>query len=232
MMRSQTRDLIIPTLALAAVALGGCASAWRPASPMATTEAPNPIEVSVSRLRHPVPANNGDVRPADQADLARFVAASEPRPGERISVLRSMAPADIAAAEQVAGALARLGLAPVVVPAPEHPAGWVEVVIDRYLAAAHDCPNWTKPAGGDSYNHMPSNFGCADQNNLAAMIVDPHDLIAGREPGPAVGDAAARPAARYEAGMTPGLGATAPAAASPSPAAASGSTAGGAAPPS
>lgn len=225
-MRRFLSGALIGAASLAAASLAGCAGPWTPAGPMATTEAPNPIQVSVSRLTHSVRVRGGQLAPADAAELARFVEASDATRGERASVLRGTAPADVAGANRVATELARLGLAPVVVATPERSAGSVEVVIERYVAAAPDCPNWTKPPGADNYNHMPSDFGCATQNNLAAMVVDPHDLIAGRDAGPLVGDAAARPTARYRAGVIPPLpnptsSGSAPAAAAPAAGAAS-----------
>ncbi|MGV8995697.1 MAG: CpaD family pilus assembly protein [Parvibaculaceae bacterium] len=51
----------------------------------------------------------------------------------------------------------------------------------QFIAVASPCGDWT-----DSYSYNPSNstvknFGCATQNNLAAMIADPADLVAPRE---------------------------------------------------
>lgn len=51
------------------------------------------------------------------------------------------------------------------------------VTADR--AVVPDCPNW-KSSGRDSAALTDSNFGCAVNSNLAAMIADPMDLIRGK----------------------------------------------------
>lgn len=50
----------------------------------------------------------------------------------------------------------------------------------QFVAVATPCGAWTEDYAYDPKNLPPSNFGCATQNNLAAMIADPADLIAPR----------------------------------------------------
>jgi pilus assembly protein CpaD len=60
----------------------------------------------------------------------------------------------------------------------------------HYVATPSACGNWAGIKARDYGNLRTPNFGCATQNNLAAMIADPHDLI---EPaGDAPPDAQAR----------------------------------------
>jgi len=65
--------------------------------------------------------------------------------------------------------------------------GSVRVVVSRRRATVANCPNWTRPAEGDFQNRSMSNYGCALNTNLAAMVANPEDLIHGRE-GSGVGD--------------------------------------------
>jgi len=51
------------------------------------------------------------------------------------------------------------------------------VTADR--AIVPDCPNW-QSSGRDSAALTDSNYGCAVNSNLAAMIADPMDLIHGK----------------------------------------------------
>lgn len=51
------------------------------------------------------------------------------------------------------------------------------VTTDR--AAVPNCPNW-KTGGLDSAAVTDSNYGCAINSNLAAMVADPMDLIHGK----------------------------------------------------
>ena len=67
--------------------------------------------------------------------------------------------------------------------------GTIRVVVSRRRANVPNCPNWSVPAQPNFNNRSMSNFGCAVNSNMAAMIADPVDLIHGRE-GTGVGDAA------------------------------------------
>ncbi len=48
----------------------------------------------------------------------------------------------------------------------------------HYVATASECGIWTGVAERDYRNLRSPNHGCATQNNIAAMVADPHDLIA------------------------------------------------------
>jgi pilus assembly protein CpaD len=60
--------------------------------------------------------------------------------------------------------------------------GTVRVVVSRSTASVPSCPDWSKTteANYNSSNH--SNYGCASNSNLAAMIADPEDLVRGQKP--------------------------------------------------
>jgi len=47
----------------------------------------------------------------------------------------------------------------------------------HYVATASKCGIWTGSRGRDYRNLRTPNFGCATQNNIAAMLADPHDLV-------------------------------------------------------
>ena len=59
-------------------------------------------------------------------------------------------------------------------------AGTVRVVASRASARVEGCPNWTDP-GIESPTRTGTNYGCATNSNLAAMIADPDDLVRGRD---------------------------------------------------
>lgn len=48
----------------------------------------------------------------------------------------------------------------------------------HYVATASECGIWSGVRGRDYRNLRSPNHGCATQNNIAAMLADPHDLIA------------------------------------------------------
>jgi pilus assembly protein CpaD len=65
------------------------------------------------------------------------------------------------------------------------PMGAVRVIVSRTTASVPNCPNYEKDRGPSSTS---SNYGCAVNSNLAAMIADPNDLVLGQA-GSVTGDA-------------------------------------------
>ena len=59
--------------------------------------------------------------------------------------------------------------------------GSVRVVVARRRAEVPGCPNWSRPAAPDFANRSMSNYGCAVNSNIAAMVANPEDLLHGRE---------------------------------------------------
>ncbi len=59
--------------------------------------------------------------------------------------------------------------------------GAVRVVVARRRAEVPGCPNWSRPAAPDFANRSMSNYGCAVNTNIAAMVANPEDLLHGRE---------------------------------------------------
>lgn len=70
-------------------------------------------------------------------------------------------------------------------PAP----GTVRVVVSRATANVPGCPDWSdRNAIGFPVSSTGSNYGCAVNGNLAAMIANPNDLVLGQT-GDGTGDA-------------------------------------------
>lgn len=63
--------------------------------------------------------------------------------------------------------------------------GTVRVVVGRAKASVPGCPDWSRPASPDFVGSTTSNFGCANNAALAAIVADPMDLVQGRDPGTA-----------------------------------------------
>ena len=69
--------------------------------------------------------------------------------------------------------------------------GTVRVIVSRAAAIVPGCPNWSdRNAVGQPVSSNSSNYGCAVNSNLAAMIADPRDLVLGQT-GSGTGDATA-----------------------------------------
>lgn len=59
--------------------------------------------------------------------------------------------------------------------------GAIKVSYIRYIAQTKPCGDWSTNLGNTFDNELPPNWGCATQQNIAAMVADPRDLVA---PGP------------------------------------------------
>ncbi len=57
--------------------------------------------------------------------------------------------------------------------------GTVRVVVTRMAAKVPGCPDNSRPAEYTFEASTSSNYGCATNSNLAAMIADPADLVRG-----------------------------------------------------
>ncbi len=62
-------------------------------------------------------------------------------------------------------------------------AGSVRVVITRSTATVPGCPDWSAKADGNFNWSSGSNYGCATNANMAAMVADPEHLLKGAETG-------------------------------------------------
>lgn len=109
--------------------------------------------------------------------------------GDSIYVDGGYADAVRAQVAQVAGNYGMLVMASAPVTAGAVSPGAVRVIVNRTRAEVPGCPNWTVPSTPTWTNTSLSNFGCAINSNLAAMVANPEDLFYGREGG-GIGNAA------------------------------------------
>lgn len=132
-------------------------------------------------------AASGGLEHADVSRLSGWFEAMKLGYGDRVSIDTSSA-GDTRAARDTVGALAaRYGLlldetAPVT--AGEIAPGNVRIVVSRIKATVPGCPDWSRAAQPDMTGHASSNYGCATNANLAAMIANPEDLVSGRSGSP------------------------------------------------
>ncbi|WP_293882201.1 CpaD family pilus assembly protein [Sphingomonas sp.] len=102
--------------------------------------------------------------------------------GDRISV--DALDGDRYARQAVANVTARYGLlveerAPVT--EGSIPPGAIRVIVSRMTASVPHCPDFGRLSQPQFTGKQASNYGCAINSNLAAMVADPHDLLAGRD---------------------------------------------------
>jgi pilus assembly protein CpaD len=175
-------------LCLASVLMAGsCAAPTNDANGMMEDGAVNhPITVEPSyqslKLSYS-PAESG-ISPADQARFDSFVADYQEHGNGSIAVSApagSMSPAMIAFfAQRINDA----GVAKdhILVATHDAPDGDLRVEINyvSYQAHTDKCGDWSQDLANTEDNDTPKNFGCAVQQNIAAQIADPRDLLAPR----------------------------------------------------
>jgi pilus assembly protein CpaD len=125
-------------------------------------------------------AGPGGLPYAEQQRLAAWFDRIGLSPGDRVSL--DDPSYDSATREVIAALAARRGAdvgGPAAAsPEPLYP-GSVRVTVSRSLAHVPGCPDWSDRSDSNLANATHSNFGCAVNANLAAMIADPEHLVHG-----------------------------------------------------
>ncbi len=180
-----------PKLTFAAVAalglaVGGCAT-----SPDRLTAANNPSLYSVHQpvvqrtdFVFDVASSPNGVSVSEQARLEAWFDSIGLRYGDLVTIDEAGGYESPAVRRDVAAVAARRGLllasasAPMTAGAVQP--GTVRVVASRATASVPGCPNWA-PAEIAATGNTSSNYGCATNSNLAAMIANPNDLVQGQD---------------------------------------------------
>ncbi len=196
-------------LLLGTVVLSGCAD-WENhmqsvLPPPAPAYADKQIVVAPQRSEHTVVfARNVSVLSAsEQAELEQFIANSGAQAGDTVLVEATQPNARRIERQRVANVttwLRRHGYATesFAVNPPEE--GSVRLQASKLVAVAPNCPNWDMHPYYEYGSQPLPNLGCADRTNLAAMVVDPQDLVNGREASKPFGRAALNGEIRYRNG--------------------------------
>lgn len=129
-------------------------------------------------------ASDGDgIGSADQKRLNEWFDVLDLRYGDRIAIDSGDGFGNEGAARDVGAAAAERGIM-VTQGAPVTPGiiapGNIRVVVTRSQASVPSCPDHRTQ--GQNFNAgNNSNYGCAINSNLAAMVADPEDLVRGRD---------------------------------------------------
>lgn len=125
---------------------------------------------------------NGELPPSEQGRLQGWLDAMNVAYGDRIAIEDPSTYGHSVAQETIRSMVERRGLLlsdGVPVTTGEVPAGSLRVVVTRTSASVPGCPDWSTKYSINFNNATSSNYGCATNSNLAAMIADPNDLIKG-----------------------------------------------------
>lgn len=124
----------------------------------------------------------GELPPSEQGRLDGWFDAMGIEYGDRIAIEDPSLYGKGPATAQVKRMVERRGLlVSDAVPVTEGavPTGYLRVTITRASARVPGCPNWERKNSSSDKNATSSNYGCAINSNLAAMVADPNDLIKG-----------------------------------------------------
>ena len=132
-----------------------------------------------------VNAGGGGLTSADQARISGWFDSLNLGYGDRISVDMgdNYSPATRDAVAEIAASYGMLLDATAPVTNGAIAPGNARVIISRTKAEVPGCPDWSRSMSEDFNSHAMSNYGCGVNTNLAAMVANPGDLIAGREGG-------------------------------------------------
>lgn len=171
------RRILIAALAASTALLGGCGTLNRGVESIkqpVVTRTDYTFDAQVTR---------DGLAPGEADRVAGWLGALKLRYGDRIAV-DDPNPYGGAARTQVAGIVNRYGLfiddrAPVT--AGQIAPGTVRVVVSRASASVPGCPDFSRNGNAEFEGSATSNFGCATNANLAAMVANPLDLVRGQE---------------------------------------------------
>jgi pilus assembly protein CpaD len=165
---------------------------------------PIAVEPSYQSLRLAYSAADSGISPADQARFAGFVSAYVEHGNGAIAV---SAPSGLNSSAMISFFAQRIndmGVSRdrILVSTHDAPDGdqRVEINYVSYQAHTEKCGDWSDDLANTASNLTPKNFGCAVQQNIAAQIADPRDLVTPRGMEAANGARRATVMGNYEQG--------------------------------
>lgn len=188
-------------LVVLSMSLGGCLS--KQGSSL-TTSSINPVHAE----RHPISVHTGSVElkvelvprmsslgAGQRSQIGQFLGGYKSIGAGQLAVISPRGRRNRTAASNVVGEIRQM-MAAAGVPARAVGFGFyspepgtvnppVVMKYNRYFATPSACGDWSDDVAETSDNVPYNNFACAQQNNLAAMVANPRDLIAPRAMTPA-----------------------------------------------
>lgn len=215
--RSRLRALL-PVIAAAAAmaALGGCAALKRDHVTVGSVpqdyRTNHPITIAEREAVYDLPVTQeARALSASQADaLKGFMSGYERASGSEVRVIVPVGTPNAAGASRVAGDIVNL-LTRQGVPASrittfsyeggaEANSAPVRISYTRLTASTGKCGRWTDDLTNTAENRNYTDFGCSYQNNLAAQVANPADLLGPRPVGEIDGTRRADVIGKYETG--------------------------------
>jgi pilus assembly protein CpaD len=183
-MNSVMKKMLLLSSAL--IAASGCAAKWNGANETLTVAEEHPISVDSQTVTMTIALEGAaaDLSDLDKARLRAFATAYS-RDGHGGLTITTPAGAGAASQDVAANVRKELYNAGVSQDAlagstyRQSEGGASDLILSytRYVATPSACGIWEGGRERDYRNMRSPNFGCATQNNLAAMIGDPRDLV-------------------------------------------------------
>jgi len=176
------RSILLVTLAGPALLLGGCMGTENRG-----LESVHQAVVARQDYALDLATSGSRLAPGESRRLAGWMNAMHLGFGDRVAIDAGndggygTAPAR----DEVAGVVASYGLLlsdDTPVTAAPVTAGTLRVVVSRMHASVPGCPDWSRDSSSEFDANTSSNYGCAVNTNLAAMIARPGDLVRGADP--------------------------------------------------
>lgn len=162
----------------AALTLSGCGGMPTNRSLYSTNQ---PV-VERTNLTFDVATGAGGLSYGEQRRLAGWFEAMDLRYGDRVSIDDPLQSASTRAAVEVLASRYGILLSETAPTTPGYVnAGTARVVLTRSTASVPNCPNWSAKSDVNLNNATSTNYGCATNGNLAAMISNPEDLVKGAD---------------------------------------------------
>lgn len=171
------RTLSIAPALIPALLLAACAGTKNPG-----LESVHQPVVSRTDYALDVATSGSDLAPGEEQRLSGWMTSLRIGYGDRVAI-DDPGPYGTGVRDAVARQVAHFGLlvsddAPIL-NAPVQP-GTVRVVVTRMKARVPGCPDYTRNSSTDFEANTSSNYGCASNASLAAMIANPADLVLGQ----------------------------------------------------
>ncbi len=146
----------------------------------------HPITVTKGKVKLQVPSRSARMTAEHEDAVIRFAQQAKGHEAGEVYIKR---PAGSVSADVVAGKVTQL-IAGEGIPTTKmrHSTysghGPVIVSYSRHFASTNECGDWSEDLTITFENTFPPNYGCAGQHNLAAMVVNPKDLVQPRTQTP------------------------------------------------
>lgn len=176
------RIKILAPVAAMGLALAGCMGGGGGAEANRSLDSVHQPVVSINNYVYDATAASGNLTPTELRRVSDWLDAMHVRYGDRVAIDDASGLVPRAARDAIAMLIAQRGMllsdyAPIT--AGEIAPGQVRVVLTRSTARVDGCPNWDTRSAIGSSNTTTSNYGCATNANLAAMVADATDLVRG-----------------------------------------------------